>query len=206
MKLIKRLENRFTTENSKWKQSFGLFLCPYCKREVEKRLESGKICKSCGCKKGFFVSNSRTKHGESRTRIYNIWRAMISRCNNEKNNRYKNYGYRGISVCSAWENDFLVFKKWALDNGYKDNLQIDREDNDGNYKPENCRWVTNAFNNQNKGNNVLTWEKVIQIRKEYFVEKLSQREIAEQYNINKKLVYGIVSNRHWKIEGVPYGL
>jgi hypothetical protein len=74
---------------------------------------------------------------------------MRQRCNNPNYWRYANWGGRGITICEEWSN-FETFKEWALDNGYADNLTIDRIDNDGNYEPGNCRWATYKEQNQNK--------------------------------------------------------
>ena len=78
-------------------------------------------------------------------RLYNIWKNMRQRCSNPNASGYKNYGGRGISICSDWDN-FYVFQDWALSNGYEDNLEIDRIDSNSDYSPVNCRWVTKSFN------------------------------------------------------------
>lgn len=88
--------------------------------------------------------------GISYSRIYNIHRTMKSRCSNPKLPCYKNYGGRGISVCEEWKKSFVPFYEWAMANGYRDDLQIDRIDNDGNYEPSNCRWVTPKENARNR--------------------------------------------------------
>ena len=89
--------------------------------------------------------NSNFKHGFSTSRIYNIWRSMIDRCDKPYNQNYKNYGARGITVQKEWY-DFLTFKKWADDNGYTENMTIDRIDNDKNYEESNCQWITKSEN------------------------------------------------------------
>lgn len=75
---------------------------------------------------------------------------MKQRCYNPKNTRYTNYHDRGIVVCDEWRNDFMAFRKWALENGYSENLTLDRKDNDGNYCPENCHWTTKRVQNNNR--------------------------------------------------------
>lgn len=80
---------------------------------------------------------------------------MKKRCSNSKCKSYKNYGARGISVCEEWDKDYSSFRKWAYENGYDENAPkfkctIDRIDNDGNYCPENCRWVDMKIQNSNK--------------------------------------------------------
>ena len=81
---------------------------------------------------------------------------MLDRCENAKDNRYSAYGARGISVCQEWH-DSVAFINWALSNGYSDGLQLDRVDTNGDYEPNNCRFITCKENNRNKRNNhVLT--------------------------------------------------
>lgn len=99
-------------------------------------------------------------HGMSKTRIYHIWKQMRARCNNPNTTNYKYYGERGISVCPEWndKHNFDIFYKWAMANGYEDDLTIDRIDYDGDYCPLNCRWVTweVQHNNQRYHNNAKT--------------------------------------------------
>jgi hypothetical protein len=116
-------------------------------------LTRGKT-KSCGCIRSEVMKARQYKHGFSNERMWDIWRNMISRCYDDTYENYKNYGGRGIRVCDEWKNDYLSFKSWALNNGYSDNLTIDRKDNDRNYEPSNCRWATEDMQNYNKRNTV----------------------------------------------------
>ena len=87
--------------------------------------------------------------------LYPVWNQMKARCYNPKSNRYHNYGGRGIEVCWEWRNDFWAFEKWANRSGWRKGYQIDRINTDGNYEPDNCRWVTPKDNNRNRRNNRL---------------------------------------------------
>lgn len=121
--------------------------CPYCEKEF-KALKGNIVSrqKSCGCMKG------NKKHGMTRTRPYRAWRNMLNRCFDEKNKHYKDYGGRGITVCDKWL-EFSGF--WSdMKNTYKEDLTLDRINNDGNYCGDNCRWATQKEQAANKRNSI----------------------------------------------------
>ena len=114
--------------------------------------------RSCGCLKAEIIAaGAHTKHGGRHTRLYEIWRSMKQRCSNPNKINYERYGGRGISVCEEWKNSYQAFREWALSNGYRDDLSLDRIDNSGNYEPSNCRWETaTAQSNNRRSNHTLT--------------------------------------------------
>lgn len=151
--VLDRAENN-SQGKTRWK-----CLC-VCGKETVVRadmLKSGHT-QSCGClaaeRAGETISRANTTHGGRRTRLYRIWTRMKERCLNPNSVSYENYGGRGITVCDEWRQDFAAFRDWAMANGYSDELQIDRIENDGSYRPENCKWSTRAGQSLNRRSNV----------------------------------------------------
>jgi len=130
------------------------------KAETEEDLEDFVKCATCNhgrmniCKQ---CSNKRQRHQTLTNNKHNLmarFYAIKRRCYNSKDSSYHNYGGRGINVCQEWLDNPNLFVNWALTNGFKRELEIDRIDNDEGYSPNNCRWVTPKEQNLNKRNNV----------------------------------------------------
>ena len=146
--------------------------------------------KSCGCLRTEKLVSSATKHGKAKDPLYPVWQAMRSRCFNINYKCYHNYGGRGITVCDEWKNSFMAFYNWAEIAGYRKGLTLDRIDNNGNYCPENCRWVTQKENNRNtRSNHILT----------YKGESKLLTVWAEQLNIHPRTLSGRIE-RNWSTE------
>lgn len=112
---------------------------------IENRFKYG-AAKSCGCLNSEVAARRFRTHGDSKTRLYTTWKNMKARCYLKTSTHYETYGGRGIKLCEQWKKDFLHFKEWALGSGYSEDLTIDRINNDGDYEPVNCRWVTLSEN------------------------------------------------------------
>lgn len=148
--VIKRSENT-KTGSAKW-----LCRCVCGKEKIIRGadLRLGKST-SCGCKRTVWNKT----HGMTGTRINRIYFAMKSRCYNKNNPKYPSYGGRGITVCDEWRNDFMAFYNWAINNGYKEDLSIDRINNNGNYEPKNCRWAnTYQQSNNTRRNHIVEYK------------------------------------------------
>ena len=125
------------------------------------------------------------------TRLYRIWNGMKARCYTPGTEAYKKYGAKGITVCDEWRNDFRVFYDWALNNGYSDELQIDRIDFRGNYEPSNCRWVNLKQQANNKSNvNFLT----------YNGETKTISEWSEITHISPLNIWQRIKKLNWTVE------
>lgn len=135
------------------KNGRALWLCQ-CDCGNKKTILGGsliqKLTFSCGCYNKEQARKRRTKHSMSFSKLYKVWQGMKTRCYNENFIYYKNYGGRGITICDEWKNNFQIFYKWAINNGYKEELTIDRINNDDIYEPSNCRWITRAEQNRNQ--------------------------------------------------------
>ena len=95
-------------------------------------------------------NKAMAKYTGMKDRIYSIWCGIKARCYTKTNIGYKNYGAKGVKMCDEWKNDYLAFRRWALANGYSDELTIDRIDPCGNYEPSNCRWADMSTQAKNK--------------------------------------------------------
>ena len=153
-------------------------------------LRSGHT-QSCGCKAKELARDAHTTHGMSETRLYHIWSNMIDRCENQNVSHYFRYGGRGITICKEWRNSFEAFGNWALSNGYRDDLSIDRIDVNGNYCPENCRWATPKEQSNNKRNNHLI---------EYNGETKTMKQWCDQFGVSFDLVKQRINKLGWSPE------
>lgn len=152
------IEQRGFTKPNKHGSRHAIWYCRCdCGNYIERTTDVLKRGKSsCGCRQKEILKDMRKRnitHGMTHTRLYRIYKGMIGRCYYPCADRYNAYGGRGITVCDEWKNDRTKFFKWALENGYKENLTIERIDVNGNYEPSNCTWITMAEQYKNKQSN-----------------------------------------------------
>ena len=157
------------------------------------------ITKSCGCLAKEIATITHTKHNMSKTRLNSVWDSMKQRCNNPNNSQYRNYGARGIKVCEKWndkQNGFINFYNWAMANGYDENAKfqqctLDRIDNNGNYEPNNCRWITiKEQSNNRRTNHYITYNNKTHTIAEW----------SEILNINRYTLYDRINKYNMSIE------
>lgn len=148
---------------------------------------------SCGCleKENLErIHQEQITHNESKSRLYNIWNGMHQRCENKNNSRYSDYGMRGISVSEKWKH-YESFKEWAISHGYKNDLTIERIDNDLGYSPENCCWIPMEEQAGNKRTN-----RVFIING----DKFTIAKLAEKYGIPYQTLWARLNVYHWPVE------
>lgn len=166
--------------------------CKVCKREYEAHPHYLKERKHCGCfKKGSIVS----RYNKTYPRLGQAYKHMISRCYKKNDKDYYNYGARGITVCEEWKNDRNKFCEWALNNGYTDELSIDRIDSSKGYYPENCRWVSAKIQAQNTRRNVMNIDLAKKIRMER--SAMTTKQLADKYNVSEGTIWNIINNKSW---------
>lgn len=186
-----------------------------CGNEIEKSYSNLKGLKgrqSCGCMRKEWIREKQTKHGMKYTKLYRTWQSLKSRSVNSsafiERKETQTYKEKGIKVCEDWDKSFESFMEWAVSAGYteekakRENLSIDRIDNDGNYEPSNCQWITIGENSRKdwlgKSNNKcrkLSDKDVSEIIELLQTTNLSQVEIAEKYNVERTTISRIKRNK-----------
>ena len=150
-------------------------------------LRSG-VVKSCGCLKH---ESHNAVHHMSNTKLFGVWWSMKNRCNNPKNPAYKNYGERGITVCEDWNNSSSNFFDWAKVNGYEEGLSIERIDVNGNYCPENCKWIPLVDQAKNRRFNYqITYNGKTQDLQDW----------CNELHLPYKLIHNRIFKLHWDFE------
>ncbi|WP_195245019.1 hypothetical protein [Clostridium celatum] len=179
--------------NEKAKRNYAL-----CKCECgnEKVVSISNLIKgattSCGCYRNQRIKETCEKHGMYKTRLNKEYRGLKQRCYNSKNSRYKYYGGKNIKICDEWlgKDGFINFMNWSLENGYNDELTLDRIDVDSDYSPDNCRWVTMRIQCNNRTTSHF---------ETFNGETKTVAEWADKVGIKASIIYKRLK-RGWSIE------
>ncbi len=164
--------------------------CGNKKEFILRNLKKGYTT-SCGCFHKQVIKKVFGTHLLRKHPLYRIRTGMLTRCTNENEPCYKNYGGRGITVCEEWRTDFLSFYNWAIENNWEKGLEIDRINNDGNYEPMNCRFVSRKQNTRNRRSTVML---------KYLGETKAMSEWAEIYKIDLRLLWSRLFVGNWSLE------
>ena len=148
------------------------------------------LVKSCGCLRSE-SNKSRTKHGLSNDPLYIKWNSIKVRCYDPSCKSYKDYGGRGIKMCDEWKNSVDEFAKWAYSSGYNEDLTIERIDNNGDYCPENCRWVTKMEQAKNRRSNYKI---------AYNGKTQDLTDWCKDLGLDYKLIHNRIHKSHWSFE------
>ena len=158
---------------------------------IGSNLVSGNT-RSCGC---LHNEGNNKKHKLSYTKLYRVYYGMKARCYDEHHQYYAHYGGRGIKICQEWLDNNKTFFDWAMENGYQENLTIDRIDADGDYEPNNCRWVSILEQVRNRRNSVYI---------EYKGARKTMAQWSEELNISYHTLYTRYTKK-WKSEDILFG-
>ena len=150
-------------------------------------------CKKCVNKMGKIYRDRMNKETNN---LFSVYADMKSRCFHKYNKRYMRYGGRGITICKKWLDDRGLFYSWAKSHGYKRGLEIDRINNDGDYSPKNCRFVSQIENARNKGNVKLNVEKILKIR-QMIKSEIPLKIIASKFEVSRKTVNNVKLGSSW---------
>lgn len=190
MKLIKKTGfKEYGKQNRKYR--LAIFECEVCGNIVEVNFDYGKKQKTCGC---LFHKDSLKK--SKYNWLYSKYRGMIKRCYDENCDAFKNYGGRGIEICNDWKQNYKSFKKWALKNGAKKELEIERVDNDKDYEPTNCKFVTSQENAQNRRSTKLSFDIIAEI-KQLVNDGYSIRSVARLYGVAHSTISRALKKETW---------
>jgi len=170
----------------------AIVICKVCKRKYEAQAYYLKDRKHCGCLRPKEIKCSYRK---TYPRLLGIYKCMLNRCYSKKDKCFHLYGMKGIRMCDEWIENPDLFCKWSLENGYADNLSIDRKDNNKDYCPDNCKWSDAKTQARNRKGIKLTIEKAKLIRQESSF--MTRKELAKKYNISSSIVNNVLSNRQW---------
>ena len=180
-----------STVDAQNKNKRYLCKCPNCGEEFVmfcSNYYSGN--NACKCK---WKYRKRDNH-----KLYEVWYNMKTRCYYSKSDHYKNYGERGITVCDEWLNSFETFCKWAKENGYADNLTIDRIDVNGNYEPNNCRWITIKQQSYNKRNTLFIGD--VPLKKYCYEHGLNYAAIYARKKLHPNMSFEeLIKFKKWEI-------
>jgi hypothetical protein len=179
----------------------GMFECGHCGGVVERWFYAGNRDQSCGCARREIAGQNNTKHGHYRARrshpLAVVWGGMKARCYSANHAMSRHYGARGIRVCDEWLNNVDAFITWSISNGWSRGLQLDRVDNDGDYSPSNCRYVSGSANVRNSSATKLTADLVVEIRREYAAGGTSHAKLSCLYGVCKSTIRRIVVRKLW---------
>ena len=163
--------------------------CKQCKKPWKIRPCDLRKVSSCFC-------NRLDDYNRVNERLEHICKGIFRRCYNKNDESYPRYGGRGIEVCDEWIKSRRKFYQWALANGYRDHLTIDRIDNNKGYSPDNCRWTNYHVQMQNSTKAKLTAKEILEIRKLH--PELSYSKLAKKYNVHKSCIAYIVTRKSWR--------